>query len=84
VAVKLGHVTGRICRFSIATPPILVRSPIQKWEVKELLTLHNVCIDHVMIQSELKYLLGAKDVRLKCRDFGGKTGPIAMVRVVVW
>jgi hypothetical protein len=34
-----------------------------------------------MIRSELKYLIGAKIVNLKCRVFGGKTGPMAMVRV---
>ena len=34
-----------------------------------------------MIRSELKYLIGAKIVNLKCRVFGGKTGPMAMVQV---
>src|SRR5882757_782054 len=34
-----------------------------------------------MIRSELKYLIGAKNVSLKCRVFGGKTGPFPMVRV---
>jgi hypothetical protein len=34
-----------------------------------------------MIRSELKYLIGAKNVNLKCRVFGGKTGPFPMVRV---
>jgi len=50
--------------------------------VKELLKLHNLCIDHVMIQSELKYLISAKVVRLKCRVFGGKTGNGPGFRVV--
>ena len=35
-----------------------------------------------MIQSELKYLIGGKIVNLKCRVFGGKTGPFPMVLVV--
>jgi len=34
-----------------------------------------------MVQSELKYLIGAKIVNLKSRVFGGKTGPFPMVRV---
>jgi hypothetical protein len=34
-----------------------------------------------MIRSELKYLIGAKIVDLKCRVFGGKTRPFPMVRV---
>jgi hypothetical protein len=34
-----------------------------------------------MIRSKLKYLIGAKIVNLKYRVFGGKTGPMAMVRV---
>jgi hypothetical protein len=34
-----------------------------------------------MIRSELKYLIGANIVNLKCRVFGGKTGPMATVRV---
>ena len=49
--------------------------------MKELLKLHNVRTDHVMIQSELKYLIGARIVNLKCRVFGGKTGPFPMVWV---
>jgi len=31
-------------------------------ELKERLKLNNLCIDHVVIQSDLKYLIGAKDV----------------------
>ena len=34
-----------------------------------------------MIRSELEYLIGAKIVYLKCRVFGGKTGPFPMVWV---
>ena len=52
--------------------------------MKERIKLHNLHIDHVMIQSELKYLIGAKLVVLKCRVFGGKTGPIATVQVFIW
>jgi hypothetical protein len=52
-------------------------------EVEALIKLNNLHIHHVMIRSELKYLIGAKVVRLKCGVFGGKTGPIATVRVFV-
>jgi hypothetical protein len=34
-----------------------------------------------MIQSEVKYLIGATNVNLKCRMFRGKTGPVPMIRV---
>jgi len=37
-----------------------------------------------MIKSELTYLIGAKIVDLKCRVFGGRTGPMAKVRVFFW
>jgi len=50
-------------------------------EVKEGLTLDNLRTDHVMIRSELKYLIGAKIVDLKCQVFGGKTAPFPTVRV---
>jgi len=50
-------------------------------EVKEGLKLDNLRTDHVMIRSELKYLIGAKIVDLKCRVFGGKTAPFPTVRV---
>jgi hypothetical protein len=52
--------------------------------VKERLKLQNLRIHHVMIRSELKYLIGGKIVNLKRRVFGGKTGPIGTVRVFVW
>jgi len=77
-------ISGEIYGVSIATQQILVRSLIWKQEAKDRLKLHNPHIDHVTIQSELKYSIGAKVVRLKCQVFGGKTGPIAPVRVFVW
>jgi hypothetical protein len=43
--------------------------------------LKNLHTDHVMLQSELKYLIGVIIVNLKCRGFGGKTRPLPMVRV---
>jgi hypothetical protein len=50
-------------------------------EVKEGLKLDNLRTDHVMIRSELKYLIGEKIVDLKCRVFGGQTAPFPTVRV---
>jgi hypothetical protein len=50
-------------------------------EVKEGLKLDNLGTDHVMIRSELEYLIAAKIVDLKCRVFGGKTAPFPSVRV---
>jgi len=50
-------------------------------EMKERQTLHHLHTDHVVTRSELKYLIGAKMVSLKCRDFGGKTAPFPTVRV---
>jgi len=82
--VKEGQISREIGGFSIASQQILVVSQIGKWEVKERLQLQNLRIDHVVIRSELKYLIRAIIVKLKCRVFGGKTGSIAMVRVLVW
>jgi len=51
-------------------------------EVKEGVTLVNLRTDHVMIRSELKYLIGARIVHMKCRVFVGKTAPFPTVRVL--
>ena len=62
--------------------------PGRKWfllmEVTELVTLHNLCTDHVTIRSDVKYLIEGEVVQLKLRVFGGKTGPIETVWVVGW
>jgi len=84
VVVKDGQILRQITGFSIAPQWLLVRSQIWDREVKERLVLHHLRTDHVTIPSELKYQIGAKGVTLKCRVFGGKTGPIAMVRVSMW
>jgi len=65
----------------MAPPRILVRSHIWMREAKEGLKLDNLRSDHVMIRSELKYLIGAKTVDLTCWVFGGKTAPFPTVRV---
>jgi len=79
--VKKEQISSDITRFSIATQRILVGSHIRYWEVKERPELHNLRTDHVMIQSDLKFSIGGKVVVLKCRVFGGKTGPFPMGRV---
>jgi len=84
VAVEKGLISSEIRGFSIATQRVLVGSQIWNREVQERLELHILRTDHVTIRSGLKYLIGAKVVVLKCRAFGGKTGPIATVRVFVW
>jgi hypothetical protein len=47
--------------------------------VKERLKLHNMHIDHVTIRSELKYLIGAKDLALQWPGFEVEPGPNAKV-----
>jgi len=81
IAVKWHQMISRIYGWLIATERILVRSQIGQREVKERLKLHNVRPNHVLVWSELKYLIGAKIVNLKCRDFGDKTGLFPTVRV---
>ena len=39
--------------------------------MKERLELHNLHTDHIMIRSELKYLIGEKVVMLKCQVLCG-------------
>jgi hypothetical protein len=45
--------------------------------VKERVELHNLRTDHVMIQSELKYLIGARYLGLQRPDVEAETGPNA-------
>jgi hypothetical protein len=81
VAVKYSRFLTEFRGFSIAPPRLLVRSQIWIQKVKERLKLDNLRTDHVIIQSELKYLIGAKIVDLKCRVFCGKTAPFPTVWV---
>jgi len=59
VALKKRTILGEIPGFLIATKRILVGLQIWTREVKEQLILHNLRIDHITIQSELRYLIGA-------------------------
>jgi hypothetical protein len=69
--VKQGDSSAKQCEISIATQRILVGSQIWDREVKQGLKLHNLRTNHVTIRLELRYLIGAKIVDLKCRVFGG-------------
>ena len=60
VAIENPPISRKISSYSTAIQRILVRSQIWQREVKERLDLHNLRTDHVMIRSELKYLIGAK------------------------
>jgi hypothetical protein len=65
IAVTEGNISAEKCGFSIATQRILVRSQMWEREVKEGLKQQNLHTDHVMIRSELRYLIGAKIVDVK-------------------
>jgi len=84
VAVKTRPMFSENRGFSKGTQWIVVRFQIWQQEVKQQVEMHNLRTDHVMIRSELKYLIGAKVVNLKCQVFVGKTGPIATVWFLVW
>jgi len=62
VAIENPRISLEIWSYFTASLRILVRSQIWKREVKERIKLHNLRTDHVMIRSELKYLIGAKGV----------------------
>jgi hypothetical protein len=47
--------------------------------VQEQLKLHNIHIHHVMLRSELKYLLGAKHLGFQRPGYEVEPGPFAMV-----
>jgi hypothetical protein len=46
----------------------VIRSQIREWEVKAHLKRHILCIDYIVIQSQLKNLIGRKG--LIWRKFG--------------
>jgi hypothetical protein len=80
-AVKTGPILSQIWRDLIVTQQILLVTHICNPEVKEQVELQNLCTDHVMTRSELKYLFGGKVLMLKSRVFGGKTGPFPVGQV---
>jgi hypothetical protein len=80
VAVNWGPISSENRGFSIATQRILVVLHICKREVKERLNRHNQHIDHVMIRSELKYLIGVKNRGLQWPGFEVEPAPNATVR----
>jgi len=62
VAIENPRIWLEICPYFTATLRISVGSQIWLLEVKELIKLDNLRIHHVMIRSELKYLIAAKVV----------------------
>jgi len=60
VAIENPLISRKMCLYFTATQRISVGSQIWKWEMKQRLVLHILHTDHVMIRSELKYLIGAK------------------------
>ena len=81
VAVKYRLNLSEIGGFSIATQRILVGSQISKREVNERPKLHNLRIVHVVIRSELKYLIGARNAAFWGAGFVWK--PVETVRFPV-
>ena len=62
VAIKNLPISLEICHYFTTTPRISVGLHIWMQEVKERLNMNNFHIDHVMVRSKLKYLIGAKAV----------------------
>jgi len=60
VAIENPLISLKMCLHFTATQRLSVGSQIWKQEVKERLLLHNLRTDHILIWSELKYLIGAK------------------------
>ena len=60
VAIENPQISPKICPDFTATQRISMGSQIWMLEMKELIKLHNLRSRHVMIGSELKYLIGSK------------------------
>jgi hypothetical protein len=52
-------------RYFTETQGILIGSHLDEWEVKEHPKRHNLRTYHIVIRSELKYLIGAKVLSLR-------------------
>jgi len=83
IPVNYRPIERQIRGLLIMTQRLLVRSQFCQREVKERLKLHNLHVDDLMIRSELRYIIGAKLVVMKCGVFGGKTSPIPTGQIVV-
>jgi hypothetical protein len=67
-----------------ATQRISVGSQIGKREVKKRVDPHNLHSDHVLIQSELKYLIGGKGVGTVELELRSGSNPAKDWWVYVW
>jgi len=63
VAIEKPRISLKMCPNFTATQQISVGSQIWMLEGKERQIVHNLRIDHVTIQSELRYVIGAKGAR---------------------
>jgi len=63
VAIENLRISHQIWRYFTVTQPILVAPQFWIREVKELRKLHNLRTDHVMIRSEPKNLIEAKELQ---------------------
>jgi len=66
--IKSFRKTPNFLHYFTATQWIVIRSQFGEWKVKEHLKLHLLHIYHIVIRSQLKYLIGAKD--LSSRKWG--------------
>jgi hypothetical protein len=62
VAIENPRISHQIWHYFTATQRISIALQFRIREVKELLQLHNLRTDHVIIRSELKNLIGAKEL----------------------
>jgi len=69
---EIRAIWGEIHEVVIATPRILVQSRIWMRWMKDCSKLHNLRINQVTIRSQLKLLIAAKPLTVKCRVFDGK------------
>jgi len=60
VAIENPRISQKIQWYFTAIQRILARCQIWKREVEELVKLHNIRINHVMIHWDLRYLIGVK------------------------
>jgi hypothetical protein len=83
--IRCGSVTFvRLCGISAALRETRVLISSSEMSARSSITFTSIRMERLFahIRSELKYLIGATIVGLKCRVFGGKTGPFPKVRVV--
>ena len=84
VAIQTPQIWLTIGRNLTTTQWISVGSEIWTGKVKARWAVHNLHTDHVMIQSELKYLIAAKGVGTAKLELWASSCPVEQPRVYVW